>query len=282
MIECLAAAPVLATRAHVYDTLAVDLEGVPWILTPSGGRISVTIPPVPAERDVANQFASRLSMAVDGARRIVDLVEASGPNVTAVYSDGERVRISTEVALPEGLCRRAMEALSYALAPDVYAELFEAYLGSALGATAPSAQWRVLANVILSKCGVGVAAPLSITTDPTLLRLSRRLGRESPAMAAPQSVSPAACTPEVLLALHLVAQDCRLASTTEPDLLLIAPVLTQLAAAVGRRDWSDYWARLMPSAIERASLPSRELAVTSVELTSSLRRHRHITPRPFP
>ncbi|BEI82995.1 hypothetical protein CcaverHIS002_0308630 [Cutaneotrichosporon cavernicola] len=267
MVKCLAAAPVLATRAHVYDTLAVDLEGAAWILTPSGGKLSVTIPQVPADLDVANQFASRLGLAV-GPLRLVDLVEPSGMNVTAVYNDGERVRISTDITLPKGLCRRAMEALSYALAPEVYAELFEAYLGRTLGVKSGLEQWRVLADVILSKCGIGAAAPTPVTTDPTLLRLARRLGRKPPTMAEPQSVGPAACAPEIILALHLVAQDCRLASTTEPDLLLIAPVLAQLTAAVGRRDWLDYWARLMPSSIEgvRFSTPPTAIDTSLLDL----------------
>jgi anaphase-promoting complex subunit 1 len=262
MIECLAAAPVLATRALVYDTLAVDLEGVPWLLTPSSGRLPINIFYVDVEA-VANHFATGLKLAVDGVRHVVDLTEASGSNVTAVYDDGQRVRVSAQTWLPEGLCRRAMEALSYALAPDVYAELSEAYLNSAfsVGAHSPSEQWQALADVVLSKCGLGVEAPSTVTTDPTLLRLARRVGRKSKKVAAPQSVGPAACTPEVLLALHLVAQDCRLASTTEPDLLLIAPIISQLASAVGRRDWLDYWARLMPSAIEGASFSSRELMV---------------------
>ncbi|GMK53601.1 hypothetical protein CspeluHIS016_0101870 [Cutaneotrichosporon spelunceum] len=290
MVECLAAAPVLATRAHVYDTLTVDLEGAAWVLTPFGGRLPVAIPQVPADLDVANQFASRLGLAV-GPRRLVDLVEASGPNVTAVYNDGERVRISTKITLPEGLCRRAMEALSYALTPEVYGELFEAYLGRALGVRSPLEQWRILADVILSKCGIGAAVPAPVTTDPTLLRLVRRLGRTTPAVAASQSVGPAACTPVILLALHLVAQDCRLASTTEPDLLLIAPVLTQLAAAVERHDWVDYWARLMPSSVEGTtfSSPSTMIDTSLLDLfpeppdvISYLLRATVVKTRPFP
>ncbi|CAK9780760.1 hypothetical protein CC85DRAFT_277308 [Cutaneotrichosporon oleaginosum] len=292
MMECLAAAPVLATREQVYDTLAVDLEGVTWILTPSGGRLRIGINHLSTERDVANQFAARLSMGVKGDdRRLVDLVDASGSNVTAVYADGERVRISTVVVQPRGLCQRVMEALSYALAPEVYAELFETYLGSGLEAKSPLEQWRTLADIILTKCGIGAQISPTPTTDPTLLRLARRLGRKYPATLARPSGGLAVCTTEVLLALHLVAQDCRLASTTEPNLLQIAPVITQLAAAVGRPDWLDYWARLMPSIVEGATFPSPSTAIDTSQLdrfseppdvVAYLARSSVTRTRPFP
>lgn len=260
-VECIAAAPVLATRAHVFDTLAIDMDGALWVLGPSGSRLRVDVPrllTVDGRDEVANQFASSLSMALEGNvgtmdRRLVDLVDPCGSNVTAVYSDGERVRISVQVALPFGLSRRALEALSFALEPEQYAELSVEFLGNAadLSSATPSQQWQALARVILSKCGVTGSVPDTLTTDPTLLRLARRLRqRTAPPGTAAQSATLAASTPHVLLALHLVAQDCRLSSSVEADLLLIVPVLAQLAAALKRNDWLDYWTRLMPAVLQ--------------------------------
>lgn len=265
--ECIAAAPVLATRAHVYDTMAIDREGVPWVLTASGSRLPLVLPRVvtsDGRDEVANQFASSLSMALDNEEsaaldsgRVVDLVDACGSSVTAVYSDGERVRISAQVALPEGLSRRALEALSFAISPEEFAELFKAYLRDSRNTVTPSQQWRVLAEVVVSMWGAGVSSPPPVTTDSTLLRLGRRLGRKNPPVTTQQISGPSSGAPQVLLALHLVAQDCRLASSTEADLLLITPVLAQIAAAIGRYDWFDYWARLAPF-VAGSILQSRE------------------------
>lgn len=269
MIECTAAAPVLSTRADVFDTLVIDKEGALWILTASGSRLPVNLPRVvtaDGRDEVANQFASSLSMALDRDRataienRLVDLVDANGSSVTAVYSDGERVRVSAQVALPTGLARRALEALSFALAPGEYAELFQAYLpASPQSAKTSGQQWRILAQAILMKCGVGASVPAVATTDPTLLRLARRVGLKNISERMPPSTGPSPSTPHVLLALHLVAQDCRLSSSTEADLLLIVPIIAQLAATLARHDWLDYWTRLVPAAVEASNLPSREL-----------------------
>lgn len=288
-VPCLAAQPIIATRSDVLDTLVLTVEGA-RLLSASGHETPIDIPRVPTidgRDEVARQLASSLSMVLDGdgatlsRRSVVDLVDPSGSRVTVVYNDGERVRVSFDFTLQPGLPRRALEALSYALSPEEYAELSETYLQELQARPAPErldlgCQWETFAEVLCTKCGLAPATPtdsrskmLSAWTtqsDPILRLLAQRVQASSSRAPEPSSViTPATCTPSALLALHFVAQDCRLSCTSEPELSLIAPVIARLAAAVGRMDWVDYWRRLMPSALAGVVLTQPAVTVdTSV------------------
>lgn len=285
--KCLGAAPIIATRTSVLETIVATPDGL-YLLSASGRKTPIEVnrvSTVDGRDEVARQLAFSLSMTLDGNGNssrggIVDIVDANGSRVTVVYSDGERVRVSLDFTLPQGLVRRSMEALSYALSPLEYEELTEACIAKLQSIPhwkrlEPGELWRVFAEVLCVKCGLpsspvpdmreDMLSSWATQSDPVLRRLALRV-RSSRAQAGMQPpVNPAPSTPRILLAMHLIAQDCRLACTTEADLSLLAPMILRLASAIGRADWVDYWRRLMPSSLARATL-----APPSGEVDSSL------------
>lgn len=273
-MPCLAAVPIKSTRPDLYDNLVLTLEGDLVIDTCGlSARIPVDVPnvvPTDGRDEVARKLAISLSMVRDAGgnanSRIIDLVDAVNSRVTAVYSDGDRARLSLDFTLPHGLTRRCLEALVYALPHDEFAEFLQDFLLNLQGRrSTPEVQWDTFASVLCSKCGLGSSAEKkdilfspSISGDSVLSRLAERLRLppESKQSAAP--VTPVPSAEQVLLLLHIVAQDCRLATSTESDLLALAPLLMRFASALGRTDWLDYWQRLVPAALERATLAPRE------------------------
>lgn len=282
---CLAAAPIKSTRPALYDVLVLTLEGGLVIDTCGlSAHIPVDVPnvvPTDGRDEVARKLAISLSMVRDAGGdtnpRIIDLVDAVDSRVTAVYSDGDRARLSLDFTLPHGLTRRCLEALVYALPHDEFAEFLRDFLLNLQGSKSTSeVQWDTFASVLCTKCGLGGSAEKkdilfspSISGDAVLNRLAERL-RLPPESKHPASpVTPVPSAEQVLLLLHIVAQDCRLAVTTESDLLSLAPLLMRFAAALGRTDWLDYWQRLVPAALERATLAPRELARCTLGLHSA-------------
>lgn len=282
-VHCVAAVPVLATRTNVLDTLLLAEDGSLNLFSASSHQMAVQIPRVltaDGRDEVAHKLAASLSMVLDGdgevvtsERRVVDLLDASGSKVTVLYSDGDRLRVSLDFEPPQGVASRCLEALSYALSQNEFAQLSEAFLAELQQQIAPQrsevdTQWRTLSNVLYTMCGLTPSPELDTRTellsswstqsDPVLRRLARRIGR-APASTTAETVRPHSLTPNVLLALHLVAQDSRLSSATASWLTHLAPVLLRLSAAIGREDWVDYWRRLMPGSVVTVPLayPSR-------------------------
>lgn len=262
--DSLAAVPIKATRRDVLDVLSLDSRGELHVSRGSDTTISISIPDTTSEdgRDaVANRFASSLSMALDGngasisnTRRIVDLSHASGSSVTVKYSDGSSVRISVAFAPPAGLASRTLEALSYALTAEEYDDLSATYLREASQLPvhrrgSPDSHWDVLSAIIFDKCGLAATQQErpSWNADPIMRQLARRTGRTKSDTVDEPSPAVNVCAARVLMALHLIAQDCRLSSTTEAQLALVAPLILRLAAVLGKANWVDYWTRLMPT-----------------------------------
>ncbi|WOO83833.1 Negative regulator of mitosis [Vanrija pseudolonga] len=285
-VHCVAAVPVLATRSNVLDTLLLAEDGSLNLFSASSHQMAVQIPRVltaDGRDEVAHKLAASLSMVLDGdgevvssERRVVDLLDASGSKVTVVYSDGDRLRVSLDFEPAQGVACRCLEALSYALSQNEFAQLSEAFLAELQQQMAPQrseveTQWRTLSNVLYTMCGltpspehdtrVELLSGWSTQSDPVLRRLAQRIKmvERTPASTTADTVRPHSLTPNVLLALHLVAQDSRLSSATASWLTHLAPVLLRLSAAIGREDWVDYWRRLMPGALAGTPLayPSR-------------------------
>lgn len=275
--------PVVSTRPGLFGGLVLTTDGDLVIESCRlSARIQVNVPPVvmsDGRDEVARKLAISLSMVRDvgddPTPRIIDLVDPVGPRVTAVYSDGDRVRLSLDYTLPEGLTRRCLEALVYALPHNEFAEFLQDYLLNLQGReSSAEEQWDTFVHVLSSKCGLGgmpsakdmLLSP-KVNGDAVLGRLAERLRLPPEGKSSFAIADPVPGAEQVLLFLHIVAQDCRLRSTTEPDLLLLAPLLMRFAAGLGRADWLDYWKRLVPTANEMTVLPSREFH----------RRHRKLT-----
>ncbi|CED85374.1 Anaphase-promoting complex (APC), subunit 1 (meiotic check point regulator/Tsg24) [Phaffia rhodozyma] len=127
--------------------------------------------------------------------------------------------------------------------------------------------WSTFSSVLLGHLGLGpiktttngplsqpssawenVLASTSNTQDPALQALRPPfISPPSPIQLGIQTKDPA-LTASVLQALHLVAEECKLDLGRYYWLNLLGEVLIRLAAGLGRRDWVDYWGRLIPRA----------------------------------
>ncbi|ORY35597.1 hypothetical protein BCR39DRAFT_510961 [Naematelia encephala] len=255
-VPCIAAVPVLATRHRIFDTLALSPDGHLGLVTSGTQQIPVTLPLHAGDgRDeVARKLATSLSMVVQQAPvdRIVGLV--AGP--TLIFEDGERLRVSLDHRLRPSLARRCFEALSFALPPDAFFTLKRELLLQIQ--SLPVAQrgddlWDVFSRTVRNMLGMPTAmAPAAALdrlseeaaqhADPTIRRLARS---SKPVRSLPNAYDVP--DPSILLALHLVAQDCRLSSSRQPDLQRLVPLVVELASMVGKWEWADYWRRILPA-----------------------------------
>lgn len=278
-LSCIAAFPILSTRRDVFDLVCLDTKGDLHVWCASSAlEMDVAIPNVTAEdgRDeVANQFASSLSMALDGngaavshARTIVGLADANGSCVSVVYSDGAQVRVSLDCTPPPGIVARTLESLSYTLSNDLFGYLFRTYLLEVNRLPTHerrdrSKLWRLLSRILLDEFGLTPTVNNDGWSDSIMRQLALRVKRSNSGgndnRSSPEpsldSLTRATNMPKVLVALHLLAQDCRLSSTTESDLPLLAALIIPLAATIGRQDWVDYWTRLVPKVATGTALP---------------------------
>nr|XP_019011459.1 uncharacterized protein I206_03559 [Kwoniella pini CBS 10737]OCF50240.1 hypothetical protein I206_03559 [Kwoniella pini CBS 10737] len=282
-IECLSAVPIISTRPIVLDTVLLSQAGTLYLITSGNRQIPFTLPVSKEEhREVAHNFASSLRMANDGRtstssrRNIIKLSDPIGPRFTATYEDGETIRINGDFRIKHKLTRQCMEALSYALPAQgfffVKRELIHSSHGlSDVERTKGKVIWTIFSRVLRTMLNIEVeskpSSPLdSVLSDslasgnPISRRLAKRVLRNRPQSSSPLIVSTS--TPSlifgenlrvedaapVLLALHLVAQDLRLSSTSIIELGGLVNLISDLATQTERLDWKDYWARLLPSA----------------------------------
>ncbi|KAL7423866.1 Anaphase-promoting complex subunit 1 [Cryptotrichosporon argae] len=235
-IACTAALPIISTRHSIHDTLIVTDAALRLLV--GDHMIPITVPE--SRDDVARRLASSLSMAVEAReRRVVGLEEAGETAAVAIFEDGERIAVDVD-RRPRGVVRQCIEALAYLLPPEAWSTFAAELIG------APT--WDALVTALRKATGLPAASPSSrerlraSAADPIARRLAARGARTT----SPTTGSPTPCTAPALLALHLVAQDCRLSSTRQRDLTRLAPLLVELASALGRNDWRDYWLRLVP------------------------------------
>lgn len=279
----------MATRHNVLDTLVVSPEGSLEVVTSSGRTIPVGIPRKSGEGrdDVARTLASSLSMTFDedysmgrrlADRNIMKLSDPVGSKCTAVFEDGESMRVSTDFTIRHELSRRCFEALSYALSAAgffIFERELLAQVNGLSGAEKANddALWEVFLQLLLSMFGIPfpkkehspfetLSGEAERAEDPITRRLAKAVQDRHPlrqkaastesgliwaeSLSAPDAAS-------ILLALHLVAQDCRLSLTRQLDLSKLAPLLMQIASRIGTADWRDYWVRLMPTAYTPSS-----------------------------
>ncbi|WVQ99984.1 hypothetical protein IAU59_007127 [Kwoniella sp. CBS 9459] len=275
-IDCLSAIPIICSRPNIFDVLLLALGGILQILT-SGGRtipFAIDRPPVEAHAEVARKFASSLSMGANerhlrasSEKKIVKLVDAIGPRFTAVYEDEDRLHISADMRIRDQLTRQCLLALSYLLpAADFF--LLKRGVLLAIQQIPSSAKtchrtvWATFSKVLRTMLHLDTATAPAIPLNQLLLdahhstsRLTRRLAskvhytpsqRQGDVDTAITQTLPLEDAAAVMLALHLVAQDLRLSATRRNELGGIVRLASDISSRIGRIDWKDYWARLMP------------------------------------
>ncbi|WVQ68082.1 uncharacterized protein L199_006288 [Kwoniella botswanensis] len=278
LIECLSAIPIISTRPHVYDVLLLARNSSLSLMTSGGRQISLQIPRQPREghEEVARKLASSLRMAVDekhtrlnSERRILKLLDPIGPRFTIIYEDGECLRVDADLRIDHHLTRQCFEALSYVIPPQQFFFVKREILSSLH--QLPSIQrrddgqfWKIFSSVIRAMLQIeGESQPTNpfetlvhdgqISSNPIARRLAQRMTRNT---SATRSLLTTGLmygetlrledTAPIMLALHFVAQDLRLSSTGRKEIGGIVRLISDLASKMGRWDWKDYWARIMP------------------------------------
>ena len=277
-IPASAAVPVIATRPAVFDTVIVDHHGKLKLVTSGIRSIPLSIPsqPIEGHDEVTHKLASSLHMMIDepGPARsnidhqIVGLSDASGSSFSVLFDNGAAIRVNVDFALPEGSARRCLEALSYVVSPAAFFILKRELLAqlqllSTAKREAESA-WRAFSRTTARLLGLESRRPA--TTFDNLSHSALQCGDPiTRRLAKAAGVGPVLETDEVnllfgetiehkevggiILALHLVAQDCRLMLSRQSEVVDVANLLVELASAAGLRAWADYWLRLIPSAV---------------------------------
>lgn len=276
--ECLAAVPVISTRHAIADSLLLSADGNMSLVTSQGQSIPVGLPVTHGDgRDeVARRMASSLSMQINGddsmggridGQRIVGLEHPTGSRVTLVYEDGESVRVSVDFMVKDRLVRQCLEAASYALSPSSFFILKRELLGRLCEAPAADSRgaWNIFSESVRlllgfnrdrsSASAFGQLIAVAKTGRHLLARkLAAKCDRGQGSRIASGSTNQLlygekldpAEAPSLLLALHLVAQDCRCIADRQADIILLAPLLQELAGHLGLVNWWDYWERLVP------------------------------------
>ena len=280
---------MLCTRHGIYDTLVLIPGGHLEIITSSGRRIPLSIPKQLGDghEEVARKLAFSLSMARDdddnmsgcnADREIVDLLDPAGPRCSVRVKNGKQIRIFVDLNVRHNLVRRCLEALSCVLSPESFfifkrELLVQINRMPAVQRRADHAIWDCFLVVVLGALGFPVPSLLRSPFDKLLTQartssscIARRLAEgvrsshasineDSPTMGSHMICDERLKSSEaasILIALHLLAQDCRLSSSWQIELTRLASLLVEISGRIGRMDWQDYWIRLIPHVPLRA------------------------------
>lgn len=303
--SCVAAIPILSSRHKVFDTLIISPEGALSIITSVGRTIPIGVPTQPTDSrdEVAHKLASSLSMVLDADdmmnersadKKIVELLDPVGPRCTIVFEDGARLRVSADLRITHDLPRQCSEVISYALSGEALFPFKRDLLVqinhlSAVQQGSESAVWTIFHNSVMRMLGFttkpmyrkpfeALLGEAERGCDPITRRLASAIRQRRPhSDEAPHTEQPHPMSgleshkldaASVLLALHLVAQDCRLSATRQSGLSKLAHLLKEIAGRIGRLDWQDYWMRLMPEVCATTD-KSDELGESDVENSMS-------------
>jgi anaphase-promoting complex subunit 1 len=280
-IPCIAATPILCTRHDIYDALILEEGGKLQIMTSGGSFIPVQIPTQPnaAHEDMARQMAASLSMQIDGAppvgpagstRQVVGVSYPAGTRATLIFNDGESVRASFDFRIKHRLVRQCCEALTQVLPVESYYMVKRELL---VRLRSVKDGHSILAwHAFIDSIKTGLRFPLAAvstsankfdsllsstqqSSNPILRRLAAKVAATRPD-ADSESRLPDVKQPQdfdysmaegILFGLHMVAQDSRCTAERQSDLLLLAPLLSELSGSLAATNWWDYWQRLVPS-----------------------------------
>ncbi|WWC90724.1 uncharacterized protein L201_005661 [Kwoniella dendrophila CBS 6074] len=283
--ECLSAIPLISTRHKIVDTIILSRTGTLSIMTSGGRQIALQVPSQTREghEEVARKLASSLRMAVNdnharahSERRIVKLADSVGSRFTVNFEDGESVKINADFRIKHLLIKQCLEALSCVLSAQEFFSLKRELIACiqrlpTIQQNEDGPTWRTFKNTILTVLQIEVErCPTTAheilerdnqeSSDPTTRRLAHRIRqkhRKLPTLSMPETISSETLgletTAPIMLALHLVAQDLRLSSKTLKYVKDVVKLVSYLASKVGKLDWKDYWARLLPDAVSRSN-----------------------------
>ncbi|RXK41172.1 hypothetical protein M231_01577 [Tremella mesenterica] len=270
------AIPIISTRPNIHDTIYLTPQGSLNLIGSCGRLISLSLPPDSQQGsdEAVRQLASSFSMMTDLhaphsiERKVIKLVDPVKSSFTAIFDDEERIRFSAHYVFPNGLVGRCMTALSDLLTEEAFFIFHQEFMRTDYTDPAEliSTEWTKF-TIILRHClKIPIYRPEGTfgklceqarkSSDPTIRRLAKAARtRVNMIPGRKEVLSIEKEMGGVIMALHLVGQDSRLSSMRERELVDIAEVIVCLSSAAGRKDWTDYWLRLIPSAIKSVVSP---------------------------
>lgn len=240
-VPALSATPCLLTRPRILDLLFLKPDGSLGVVTSGGHVADIPTPSLPAER------------------KIQRLVSNSASSVLLELDNASRYSVAFANA-PNGLALRCLEAFSAVLPHADFLEIHDAFF-RARGVRHTICDFDILAGVLkeaFSAVEPEPASPdpvwaafqeataLADLNDPLVSML--RAGADGP---AEDRVKQSTLTAQpltrqlkaMLSALHLIAQDLKLSTTSVEDFVRLSHAVRNLAASLGLTAWVDAYDR---------------------------------------
>ena len=276
-LPCTAASRIQSI-SETYD-LVVLQEGTLRVLLSAEHPIHVQLPRIllSAQDESPVQLASTLDtgLSLHGnspdyrSRRITDLKDGNRQRISVCFNDGESARISLDYRVRDPLVRQCVNAASSVLPSNaVFALRKELYLSlkaDTVSLRASQSPWKAFAQVVRSifdipshphsrrssaqcssECTITARLAERTASTPSGNLTSLPVTKSASSLRDRSPGFDALSLHAVLLALHMVGQDCRLAQSRHNDLKKVSSLLMELCAAAGEEDWYDYWMRIMP------------------------------------
>ncbi|KAI5993715.1 hypothetical protein F5J12DRAFT_858509 [Pisolithus orientalis] len=274
-IDATSVIPIRSTRAEMWDLLAVKPGGTVSVLTHGLYDLPIQLR-LSASCDVQTQGADRPSDSE--VKNIVAVKWGSISSVTLICSSGENYRGRFDMIAQDPLVSQALQVLALALpkqeAFDVHRKFLEAWSPHYFR-TCLNMEFHALSLAISSVLELSPVYPFKDDKPPSTpwdkfchLAANSRSFADDPALqrlklpVSPVSrqyflftLKPNPLLASVLYALHMLAEDLRLTVHRYDSLLLLVPLVCQIAHII-RPEWVDYWKRLCPDIMPAWPSPS--------------------------
>ncbi|KAI5990454.1 hypothetical protein EDD15DRAFT_2452542 [Pisolithus albus] len=240
-IDATSVVPIRSTRAEIWDLLVVKPGGTVSILTHGLYDLPIQLR-LSASRNVRTQDADESSDL-----EIKNVVAAKWEcisSVTLTCSGGENYRGRFDMIPQDSLVSQTLRVLALVLPKQEAFDLHRKFLE----AWTPHYFWT-------SSNGEFHALSLAISF---VLELKPRLKLPVPPTSRQYfffTLKPNPLLAPVLYALHMLAEDLRLTVHRYDSLLLLVPLVCQIAH-ITRPEWVDYWKRLCPNIMPAWPSPS--------------------------
>ncbi|PPQ69054.1 hypothetical protein CVT24_000097 [Panaeolus cyanescens] len=249
-----------ATRANVLDLFVVKPDGGLSLWTHGLYEMPVTL------KFVKGSGGGDMDIDDSPPPKVVSVQDAQWGQTIVTHEDGSQSRVSFDIYPITPLVTDCVQMLALILPHDIAFDLHFTFLqiwSQHNYAQADDMEFECFKRALYKVFDIQVeehavkSDPWSrlasskthhrFSEDPALRKLIR-----PPNIPAPRCVYPSK-PPHPLLAplmygLHILGEQCRLVIMRHKDLMLLAPVICQLAVVI-RPEWADYWKRLIPDAM---------------------------------
>lgn len=265
-LEAAAIASIRATRADVWDLLAVKKDGSLSLFTHGLHELRIQLRLAQPWNGDSSDSSQVVSLD-----HVVALKHVCVSSVYMEMSDGKVYFARMDMSPSDPLVTQAMQMIALVLPEDQAFDLHQKFLelwSQRYFRTSPSLEFQELTLALFSLLDLRLVYPFkheeSITSSSvwerfSVLTTSNRSFDDDPALKRLKLPTPPTTQhyflftlnvnpllAPVLYALHMLAEDLRLDVLRYESLMLLIPLICQIAHIV-RPEWADYWKRLCPN-----------------------------------